>query len=176
MNVSFKKVIENGVLGYVRIDDGPENAPNVGTWFSRGMLRNGDGLREATKVTVMVVEPESSVATRSTGIPTTSPSEISLGPGVPNRRREELSIDSHGGGFAREYVIVDEDLKVEGEKTNENGCPTLATGGTCELMGKEILGVASDSPGSKRAAKRHTKDAIIEHRTENNKASRGRLE
>ncbi len=34
------------------------------------------------------------------------------------------------------------DVKVEGEKTKEKGCPTLATGGTWELMGKEMPGAA----------------------------------
>ena len=59
-------------------------------------------------------------------------------------------MESHGGGLASEYVIGEGEVKVEGEKIKEKSWPILATGGTCELMGKEIPGAACDT-GTKRA-------------------------
>jgi hypothetical protein len=56
------------------------------------------------------------------------------------------SIDTQAGAFARVYVRRDEEEKVDGEKTRANGSPILATGGTCEFIGKEILGTAVTSP------------------------------
>lgn len=35
-----------------------------------------------------------------------------------------------------------DEVKVDSERTNEKGCPILATGGTCELRGKVMAGIA----------------------------------
>lgn len=46
--------------------------------------------------------------------------------------------------------MVEGELNVDGEKTKEKSCPILATGGTCELMGKEMSGAACEN-GNMRA-------------------------
>lgn len=43
------------------------------------------------------------------------------------------------------------EVNVDGEKTKEKGCPSPATGGTCELIGKEMEGAAVDSPAKTKA-------------------------
>jgi hypothetical protein len=55
-------------------------------------------------------------------------------------------MDSHCGELASVYVSCEDGEKVEGEKTNEKGWPTLATGGTWEFIGKVIAGMAVASP------------------------------
>lgn len=61
-------------------------------------------------------------------------------------RRALPSIASQSGEFARVYVSWDVEEKVDAENTKEKGCPILATGGTCEFMGKEMPGTAVASP------------------------------
>jgi hypothetical protein len=52
--------------------------------------------------------------------------------------------------------------KVAGEKTKAKGSPTLATGGTWELIGKVTTGVAVVSPvRSKAVAQATTSDAMV---------------
>lgn len=59
-------------------------------------------------------------------------------------------MESHGGDLTSEYVIGEGEVNVDGEKTKEKSCPILATGGTCELMGKEMPGTACEN-GTMRA-------------------------
>lgn len=62
----------------------------------------------------------------------------------------------------RLYLRGELEVKVELEKTNENGCPLLATGGTCEFIGKEMVGVAIESPARRKAvAQARAGDAIV---------------
>jgi hypothetical protein len=48
------------------------------------------------------------------------------------------------------------EVKVDGEKTKEKGCPRRATGGTWELMGKDIIGLAAKSPARTKAVAQAT--------------------
>jgi hypothetical protein len=104
--------------------------PKLGTCLSKGTSTLGPGSRDTTRVAVCVVDPEESVATRFRGTPATRPDGTSSGPGVPNNRREPLSMESHLGGLDKLYVMGEPEEKVDGEKTKVKGCPTLATGGT----------------------------------------------
>jgi len=54
-------------------------------------------------------------------------------------------MESHGGDLTSEYVMGVGEVNVDGEKTKEKSCPILATGGTCELMGKDMSGAACDN-------------------------------
>jgi hypothetical protein len=46
--------------------------------------------------------------------------------------------------------------KVDGEKMKEKGCPTLATGGTCELIGNDTDGLAAENPARSKAMTQKT--------------------
>lgn len=46
-------------------------------------------------------------------------------------------------------MSADDDEKVEGAKTKENGLSILATGGTWEFIGKEMVGIAVTSPATR---------------------------
>jgi len=106
----------NGVDGYERMDEGAENLPKLSICFASGTWTDGGGLRDTTTVALMVVEPVPSVAMMSTGWPTTSPLVTSEALGVPYRRRVLLSIDSQLGWLPSEYVILEPEVKVYGEK------------------------------------------------------------
>jgi hypothetical protein len=63
----------------------------------------------------------------------------SLDEGVPVNVRVPLSNDIHDGVlFDIEYVIEGVSYEnVEGEKVNEKGSATTASGGTCAFIGKD---------------------------------------
>jgi len=91
------------------------------------------------------------VALRLTGTPVTRPNTASSCFGVPNRCRASLSIESHFEEFKRLYVTRELEIKVDGEMTNENGSPKLATGGTWELIGNDTIGLAVERPPRSKA-------------------------
>ncbi|MDB5910941.1 MAG: hypothetical protein JWP34_5055 [Massilia sp.] len=64
------------------------------------------------------------------------------------------------------YVSSDEDEKVDGEKTKENGSSILATGGTCEFIGKEMLGTPVTIPTRSDAIASRRQDAMTAEYTE----------
>jgi hypothetical protein len=54
------------------------------------------------------------------------------------------------------------EVKVDGDKMKEKGCPRRATGGTWELMGKDIVGLAVESAArSKAVAQATTGDGMV---------------
>jgi hypothetical protein len=59
-------------------------------------------------------------------------------------------------------VIAEFDEIVDSENTKENGSPILATGGTCELIGNDIVGAALESAArSRTTTQARTGDAIV---------------
>lgn len=163
----FENVLESswkvkGSPGRDRTDDGPEKMPKSGICRAKGISTLGPGLRETTRVAARVVEPEPSVATRFRGTPAPCPGAISSALGVPYNNLVLLSMESHLGGLRRLYVMGPLEEKVDGEKTKANGSPTRATGGTWELIGNNIIGLAVDSPKrSKAVAQATTGDAMV---------------
>ena len=87
----------------------------------------------------MVTDPVLSVAV----ISTTGAVLASLICGEPENVLVALLRLSHVGALDNEYVIGKVDVNVEAEKVKLKGVDTLATGGTCELIGNVIDGVAS---------------------------------
>lgn len=61
----------------------------------------------------------------------------------------------------RLYVMTSGEVKVDWEKTKENGWPILATGGTWELMGKVMDGMAAENRAASTSIQTTNKAAMI---------------
>ena len=131
---------------------GADWSPKSPICSERGILIFGALLRETTSVAVMAVDPEPSFAMMSTGTPTTTPPATSSSFGVPTRRPVPSSIESHAGAPRKVYLTADEAVNVCGDKVYEKASEILATGGNCELKGKDIAGAAATILRRLRAA------------------------
>lgn len=140
-NVFESNLIVNGVEGYMIIIDGAEYTPKFGNCCTRGTCIIGAGSPETTNVVFMVTEPVLSVAVISI-IGAVLASEIC---GVPEKVLVAPSSVSHEGALDSVYFKGSVEVNVEAEKVKLNADETLATGGTCELIGKVIVGIALTS-------------------------------
>ena len=59
------------------------------------------------------------------------------------------------------YVMASGEVKVDSEKTKENGWPILATGGTWELTGKVIDGMAAENRAASKTSIQTTNNAAM---------------
>jgi hypothetical protein len=138
--------------------------PKVDNWLENGMFITGGEFLETTRVAFKVTEPVVSVAVSwiLTGATVFGPA--SLTEGVPDRSRRLLSRDSQLGPAERVYVSGRVEENVELEKVYENCSDTRATGGTWELIGKVIVGIASMRVPKMAAANRTNRIAILKYR------------
>jgi len=110
--------------------------PKEGSCSDAEDPRLGPGDADTINVEVRSVDPVLSVAVKVTINAPTSPD-----PGVPDNVLLALSSCSHLGGFCRVYsILAVVEVNVKDENTKLKGFATRATGGTCELMGKVMLG------------------------------------